>query len=46
VAAHTVKGRTSASLSKRLAGGRYRATVALRSAAGAAKPRQRAFTVR
>jgi thermitase len=46
VAAHTVKGRTRASLTKRLSGGRYRATVAVRSAAGAAKPRQRAFTVR
>ena len=46
VAAHTVKGRTRASLSRRLAGGRYRAMVAVRSTAGAARPRQRAFTVR
>jgi thermitase len=46
VAAHTVKARTHASLSKRLARGRYRATLALRSKAGAAKPRQRAFAVR
>jgi thermitase len=46
VAARTVKGRTRASLTRRLAGGRYRATVAVRSTAGASKPRQRAFTVR
>jgi subtilisin family serine protease len=46
VAAHTVKGRRSASLSKRLAAGRYRATVAVRSRAGAAQPRRRAFAVR
>ena len=45
VAARTVNGRTSASLRKRLARGSYRATVALRSSAGAAKPRRRAFAV-
>ena len=39
VAAHTVKGRMRASLTRRLAGGRYRATVAVRSTAGAAASR-------
>jgi subtilisin family serine protease len=46
VAAHTVAGATHASLSKRLVRGRYRAMLGLRSNAGAAKPRQRAFAVR
>jgi thermitase len=47
VAARTVASRSGrASISRRLARGRYRATAALRSRAGAARPRRRAFHVR